>query len=176
MEPIPPVVIVAALERTSGVIGRDNTLLWHLPQDLKRFKTLTLGHPIIMGRKTYESILAILGKPFPNRTNIVVTRDAAYDAKHPAVIVTTSLEAALKAAKAMHPTEIHIGGGAEIYRQALPHTDRLHLTLVDDSTAHGDTYFPEYTEDFLVSTTQEPITENGITYQWVDFARRIPKQ
>lgn len=171
MEPTPPVVIAAALERTSRVIGRNNSLLWHLPQDLKRFKALTLGHPIIMGRKTYESILAILGKPFPNRTNIVVTRDATYDAKHPGVIVTTSFEAALAAAKATHPTEIHIGGGAELYRQALPYTDRLHLTLVADPTVSGDTFFPEYAKDFVITATHEPITEHGVTYQWVDLAR-----
>jgi len=74
----PPIVIVAAMSQPAQVIGDNNKLLWHIPADLKRFKALTLGHPIIMGRKTFESIVAILGKPLPQRTNIVVTRDTSY--------------------------------------------------------------------------------------------------
>lgn len=172
MAPKPPIVIVAALERTSRVIGRDNSLLWHLPQDLKRFKALTLGHPIIMGRKTYESILAILKKPFPGRTNIVVTRDAHYDPGHEGVIVATSLEAAFEAAAEEQPTEIHIGGGAELYRQALPFTSRLHLTLVDDPTVTGDAFFPPYEDTFTPNVIYPETTENNRTYQWVDLIRK----
>lgn len=142
-KPPVPVVIVVALSRKKRTIGYKNKLLWHIPADLKRFKELTLGHPVIMGRKTFESILAMLGKPLPGRTNIVVTRNIDYS--YPGIKVATSLEAAFARALEENPTEIHIGGGAEIYKEALPYTDELHLTLVESDT-YGDTYFPEYEE------------------------------
>jgi dihydrofolate reductase len=164
-----PVVIVAGMEKHSHAIGKENGLLWHVPADMKRFKALTLGHPVIMGRKTFESIVAILGKPLPGRTNIVVTRNDAY---HPeGAVVTHSLEEALTVAASEKPSEIHIGGGEEMYRQALPYTDRLHLTLFDDPDVVGDTHFPEFEADFVVVNEHEPAEHNGITYQWVDYAR-----
>jgi dihydrofolate reductase len=116
-------LIVAVAD--SGVIGRDNGLPWHLPEDLKRFKRLTLGKPIVMGRKTYESI----GKPLPGRQNIVVTRDPNY--RPAGVIVVKDPESALRAAG--DAPEIMIIGGAELFRVYLPFAGRIHLTRV-----HGD--------------------------------------
>lgn len=164
-----PVVIVVAMAKETRAIGRENGLLWDLPEDRKRFRDLTRGHPVILGRKTFESIVGILGKPLPDRPNIVVSRngDYAYDG----VEVVDSLEAALEAAYIHNPSEIHIGGGSQIYEQALPLTDRLHLTLVDD-TADGDAHFPGFEDSFEIDGTPETKTENGITYSWVDFVRK----
>ncbi|MEZ4103780.1 MAG: dihydrofolate reductase [Candidatus Paceibacterota bacterium] len=168
-KPKVPVVIVAAMSQGKHVIGKENKLLWHAPEDLKRFKSLTLGHPVIMGRKTFESIIEILGKPLPGRTNIVITRNPNYH--HEGIITTTSLEEAFAVAEKENPTEIHIGGGAEIYRQALPYVDRLHLTFFDDEP-EGDTFFPDFTQDF-VETKKHPSQEyEGLKYQWVDFERK----
>jgi dihydrofolate reductase len=124
-------IIVAAAE--NGVIGSDNRLPWHLPDDLKRFKALSLGKPIVMGRRTHESI----GKPLPGRTNIVVSRQQglAIDG----VIVAPSLDAALAAAGTA--PEVVIIGGAEIFRLALPRTDTIHLTRVHARVA-GNVHFP----------------------------------
>lgn len=163
-----PIVIVAAMSRTDRAIGNNNELLWHIPADLKRFKELTLGHPIIMGRKTFESILKILGKPLPGRTNIIVTRNNAYQA--PGTITAHSIEEALEIAKSENPTEIHIGGGAELYKLALPHTDRLHLTFIDDQ-GPADTFFPDFESDFTETKIYPEAKHNDLTYQWVDFVR-----
>lgn len=164
-----PVVIVAAISRKSRAIGYKNKLLWHIPADLKRFKELSMGHPIIMGRKTFESIVAMLGKPLPGRTNIVLTRNANYTAK--GAEVAHSLEAAFAIAERENPTEIHIGGGAELYEMSMPYVSKLHLTLVE-SEPIADTYFPEY-ENHFIPTKEYPATEGGnISYQWVDFEKR----
>jgi dihydrofolate reductase len=116
-------LIVAVAD--SGAIGRDNALPWHLPDDLKRFKRLTLGKPVVMGRKTFESI----GKPLPDRQNIVVTRDANY--RREGVSVVHDPAAALR--EAGGAPEIMVIGGAELFRVYLPHAGRVHLTRV-----HGD--------------------------------------
>ncbi|MGB5260434.1 MAG: type 3 dihydrofolate reductase [Gammaproteobacteria bacterium] len=124
-------IIVAMAD--NRVIGNDNRLPWHLPADLKHFKATTLGKPIIMGRKTWESI----GRPLPGRTNIVVTRDIHYPAD--GCVVVHSLDAALAAA-AGHD-EVMVIGGAEFYRQVLPQASTLYLTLVHDEF-EGDVFFP----------------------------------
>lgn len=127
-------IIVAAGE--NNAIGKDNDLIWHLSNDLKRFKRLTNGHHIIMGRKTFESF----PKPLPNRTHIVITRQKNY--KVPSgVIVTNSLEDAFKIAKNDHQPFV-IGGG-EIYKQAMPYVDKLEITRVHASFDEADTFFPE---------------------------------
>jgi len=125
------IVVAMAANR---VIGRDNQLPWHLPADLKYFKQTTMGKPILMGRKTWESI----GRPLPGRTNIVITRDENYDA--PGCVVVHSIEAALQAAAKQD--EVMIIGGAEFYRQVLPRTDRIYLTRINEDF-EGDTLFPE---------------------------------
>lgn len=145
-------IIVAAAK--NGVIGNNNQLPWHLPQDLKYFKSITLGKPVIMGRKTYESI----GRPLPGRTNIVVTRST--DWRTDGVVVANSLEQALdEAGKAITASatpviEAMIIGGAEIYCSALPLVDRVYLTQVDIEI-EGDAFFPTLSdaEWQLISTT-----------------------
>ncbi|MBI3899370.1 MAG: type 3 dihydrofolate reductase [Gammaproteobacteria bacterium] len=117
------------------VIGVRNTLPWHLPADLKYFRRLTVGHPIILGRRNYESI----GRPLPERTNIVITRRTDYSA--PGCRVVHTLEAALAAANGT--SEIFIVGGAEVYAQTLAQADRLYLTFVH-AVVPGDTFFPEF--------------------------------
>lgn len=140
------VSIIAAMGKNRA-IGKNNRLLWHIPEDLKRFKRLTQGHPVIMGRKTFESILASLGKPLPGRTNIVVTHNAAWN--YPGVISAPSIEEALARATELNSGEIFIIGGAQIYEQALPFADKLYLTLIDDEK-DGDSFFPPYENNFKI--------------------------
>ena len=163
------VVIVAVISRHKHSLGNKNRLLWHIPEDLKRFKEKTLGHPVIMGRKTFESIVAVLGKPLPNRTNIVVTRNPNFS--YAGVLVALSFEDALQEASKLNPSEIHIGGGADLYAQALPFVDELYLTLVDDEK-DADTFFPEFENEFKIATEHELQANNGITYQFVDYIRK----
>lgn len=132
--------LIVALDRRRG-IGRDNQLPWRLPADLKRFRELTTGHHLITGRKTYESI----GKPLPNRTMIIVTRQADFQAANgsESCLVAHSVEAALELAQARGETEVFVIGGAEIYAQTLNLADRLYLTLVEAEVA-ADAFFPTY--------------------------------
>ena len=132
------VALIAAVAN-NGVIGKGNHLPWHLPADFAHFKRVTMGKPMIMGRKTFESI----GRPLPGRTNIVVSRQEGYQPD--GVLVISSLEAALEhaqeIAKADRANEVMVGGGAEIYREAMPHADRMYITQVE-LEPDGDAYFP----------------------------------
>ncbi len=128
-----PLITLIVAVADSGVIGRDNTLPWHLPEDLKRFKRLTMGKPIVMGRKTFESI----GKPLPGRQNIVVTRDTNY--RREGVTVVHDAEAALRAAGPV--AEVMVIGGAELFRALLPRAGRIHLTRVHGNI-EGDVMWP----------------------------------
>lgn len=130
------VSIIAAVAR-GGVIGGGNALLWHISEDLKHFKAVTLGHPVVMGRKTFQS----LGRPLPGRTNVVVTRDASF--RPEGVTVVGSPEQAL--AMFDPRTEVFIIGGGQIYAQCMPLADRLYLTSVE-ADFEGDTFFPEIDE------------------------------
>lgn len=172
--------MVAALGN-NRVLGQNNELLWHIPDDLKRFKTLTLGHPVIMGRKTFESIVAVIGKPLPGRTNVVISRDPDY--KGPSfvektvdksgwapVLVYTSLDEAIAAASEIDTDQIFVIGGGQIYKAALPRTDTLYLTLIND-TKDGDVYFPAYETEFTNKTFEEQRAWNGLAYTWVDLKR-----
>lgn len=129
------VSIIVAMDSQGG-IGKDNRLPWRLSSDLKRFKELTMGHHLILGRKTFESI----GRPLPGRTMIVVSRNAEYRAAD--CIIAHSVEQALQLAAAAGESEAFVGGGAEIYRAALPSADRIYLTEVEAAVA-ADTFFPE---------------------------------
>ena len=129
------------------VIGRDGDLPWHLPADLKHFKNLTTGHPIIKGRKTFESI----GKPLPNRTNIVITRQQDFEAE--GCLVAHSLSEALMMAQQMD-SDVFIIGGAEIYKQAMFLADTIYLTEVHHSF-EGDTFFPEIDSVLWQETSRE---------------------
>lgn len=136
-----PVVSIIVAMTENRVIGRDGGLPWRrLSDDLKRFKALTTGHPIIMGRKTYAS----LDGPLPNRLNIIVTRREDYEPEDEGVCVAHSVEEAIEMARREEPEVIFIAGGEEIYRQALPRTDRIYLTLVHTTIDDGDTFFPGF--------------------------------
>ena len=136
--PEPGVALIAAVA-ANGVIGRGNRLPWRLPADLRRFKELTLGHALVMGRRTYESI----GRPLPGRVTVVLTRDPAF--APPGVAVARNLDEALAAAAAACPGsgEVFVAGGAEVYAQALPRAGRLYLTRVE-AEVEGDTRFPDF--------------------------------
>jgi dihydrofolate reductase len=127
-----PISIIAVLSEKDRAIGENDKLLWSIPEDLKRFKLLTSGNPVIMGRKTFESIIRYLKKPLPDRINIIVTRNLHFNYDHDDVIIANSLEQALERARALSPKEIFIIGGGEIYKQAISFTDQLYLTLVDE--------------------------------------------
>lgn len=131
--------LIAALDRHRG-IGKDNQLPWRLSADLKRFRELTMGHHLIVGRKTYESI----GKPLPGRTMIIVTRQPDFQAE--GSLVVDSVAAALALAESRGESEVFVIGGAEIYAQTLAQADRLYLTLVEAEVA-ADTFFPAFDEN-----------------------------
>lgn len=120
------------------VIGKNNNLPWHLPEDLKHFKELTLGKTVVMGRKTYESIFARLGKPLPGRTNVVITRQSDYQVPE-GVLVFHSLD---EAVSGLLSQDLYIIGGAEIYKQALPLAEVMYVTRVFGNF-EGDAFFPE---------------------------------
>jgi dihydrofolate reductase len=130
-------IIVAVAK--NNVIGNNNQLIWRLSADLKRFKALTTGHHILMGRKTFESI----GKALPNRTNIVITRSANF--QHPETVVLDDIQKGIDFAKLNGETELFVIGGGEIYKNVLPLADKLYLTKVHTSPL-GDTFFPELNE------------------------------
>ena len=158
-------LVVAMAE--NRVIGKDNQLIWHLPADLKHFKRLTTGHPIIMGRKTFEAI----GKPLPNRTNIIITHQAGYKAE--GCMVAHSLSEGLMMAQQMD-AEIFVIGGAEIYRQAMFLADTIYLTEVHH-TFEGDTFFPEIDSILWQGTSREfhkADEKNPYDYSFVTYKAR----
>ncbi len=193
--------IVVAVTRKDAAIGNGGKLLVHISDDLKRFKALTKGHSVIMGRKTFESI----GRPLPDRTNFVITHNPDFTAE--GVIVVRSLEEAIEKASSLLPpsleggangknphtsplplgsprdfpskgghkkeqNEIFIIGGGEIYKQGLPYTDKLYLTIVD-SDAEGDVFFPDWRKDFTKEVFREERFDEktGLKYTWVDLER-----
>lgn len=155
--------VVAIAE--NHAIGKNNQLLWHLPNDLKHFKTITSGHTVIMGRKTFDSV----GKPLPKRRNIIVTRqDLAIDGCE----VVNSVEAALALCK--NEDEVFIVGGAEIYKQSLHLVNRIYLTIVHQSF-DADSFFPEINVDEWKETAHEnfPADEkHSIPYSFITLERR----
>jgi dihydrofolate reductase len=150
------------------VLGKNNGLLWRIPDDMKRLRRLTDGHVLIMGRKTFDSIISARGAPLPNRTNIIITREPAW--RHEGVVVAHSIEEALEKAREFKDKEIFIFGGAQIYEQALPYADRLYMTLIDDQK-EGDAHFPEYESIFTKITFHEDREHEGLKYKWVDLDR-----
>ncbi|MDU0371637.1 dihydrofolate reductase [Hymenobacter endophyticus] len=151
----------------NGVIGGENRLLWHLPLDLKHFKQLTQGHPIIMGRKTYESI----GKPLPNRRNIVVTRQADWQTE--GCETAASVPQALELARTSDE-QIFVIGGGEIYRQALPAADVVYLTEVHYAF-EGDVTFPDLTASEWREEARErhePDEKHAYAFSFVTLRRR----
>ena len=162
--PKPVLTLLAAVAR-NGVIGIDNRLPWHLPADLKHFKALTLGHTVIMGRKTWESLPAKF-RPLPGRRNIVVTRDGTYRAE--GAVVALSLPAAVAAAE---NGEAFVIGGAELYAAALPLADRLQLTEIG-AEFEGDIHFPPIDPCHWHETSRETHrAEADFDYAFVTYER-----
>jgi len=156
--------LIVAVDENNG-IGKDNKLPWHLPADLKHFKALTTGHPIIMGRKTFESI----GKALPNRRNIVISRQTDYVAE--GVSVVSSLDEAFRICKT--DDESFVIGGAEIFKYALPLANILYLTVIHHEF-NADTFFPEINKENWIeaeSTTHEPDEKNIYAYTFIKYVR-----
>lgn len=146
------------------VIGRDNQLPWHIPEDLAYFKKHTINKAIVMGRNTYESI----GRPLPKRRNIVVSRQQ--DLKIEGVDVVHSIGDAVKLAEEAHP-EVMVIGGEQIFKTVLPDADRLYITLIHNEF-EGDTYFPEYGEGWVLTSESERFESNGVSFNYLIFDRK----
>jgi dihydrofolate reductase len=163
----PRLSFVVAMD-SNRLIGAHHTLPWRLPDDMKFFKAITMGKPVIMGRKTYESIPAPF-RPLAGRKNIVVTRDKTYQAE--GCIVAHSVEEALAAAGEVE--EIIVGGGAEVYRQLLPQADRIYLTLVEGQFK-GDVYFPQFDLSKWREVSREvhePDERHPYRFNWIILER-----
>lgn len=169
--------LIAAISE-NRVIGRDNDLPWHIPEDLKRFKEITKGHPVIMGRKTYESI----GRLLPNRTNIIITRDKEYTVE--GAVIVNSLDEALRRAQdknvniehgtinhelSTDENEIFIIGGGQIFEQSIKSADKLYLTVVH-TTIDGDAFFPEYS-DFNKEMYKRESSNEKYRYTFLDLIK-----
>lgn len=162
---------------TNRIIGNDGKLPWHLPSDMKRFKEITTGHPVIMGRKTFASILARAGKPLPNRMNVVITRDArSFLLRYPTpwlfqhqVLACSSLEESLATLR-LQP-EVFVIGGAEIYAQALPIANKMYFTQVG-GCFEGDAEFPQFDMSSWDEVHSELITTDTYPYTFSVLKRR----
>ena len=163
----PEIVIIAAVGAKDRLIGRGLELPWHIPEDLKRFKRLTLGHPLLMGRRTFQSLVEQFGGPLPGRRNIVITRSLTYRAPD-GIEVVHSVDAALAAVAGAE--RVFVGGGASIYAHFLSVADRMELTLVDGDH-EGDVFFPPY--EHLVGPLYEVTeTEEHEGFRFVTYVRR----
>lgn len=156
--------IIAAVGKNRE-LGKDNKLIWRISSDLKRLKTLTTGHSIIMGRKTYESI----GRALPNRTNIVISSDASL--KIEGVEVVHSIDEAIDVAKKSPGSdEIFIFGGARVFEQAIDRANKLYLTVIDAEDPDADAFFPDYSQ-FGKVVKRESGEENGLKFEYLDLER-----
>lgn len=145
------------------VIGRDNKLIWYIPKDLKRFKDLTTGKTIIMGRKTFESLPKVL----PDRQHIIVTRDTSFNIENDKVMVINNIEDIIKLKDTEE--EYFVIGGGEVYKTLLPYCKRLYLTVID-SEFKGDTYFPEIDFNrYIIEEEEIETTENGLKYSFINL-------
>lgn len=154
--------IICALSQNRA-IGKDGKLLWHIPEDLKRFKKLTLGRPVIMGRKTFESI----GKPLPDRLNIIITQKT--DFTHPGCVICHSLAEAIEVAAKKEKDEVFVIGGGQIYAQAIGLADKLYLTIVEGDF-EADTFFPDYSA-FKKVVFEKKEESQGLKYQFIELER-----
>ena len=155
-------VIVAIAK--GGVIGVNNTLPWHLPEDLKRFRALTTGHHIIMGRKTYDS----LGRLLPGRTTVIVTRNPNYQVE--GAIVVHSLEAAIAACG--DDNEAFLIGGAELYKDGLKLANKLYVTEIEAEYA-GDAFFPAYdAAEWVAGEAESHVSANGLGFKYINYQRQ----
>lgn len=166
----PRISAIAALSDKTRALGKGNQLLWKIPDDLKRLRAITMGHPLIMGRKTMEHVLATAGKPLTGRTSIVVTRDKSLSPQ--GFITVQSLDEALEKAKQSPggDEEIFIFGGGQIFTLALPITNRLYLTVVEDNP-EADAFFPDYSEFTKVIQKSEKMQSEGLNYYYLTLER-----
>ena len=163
MEERPIISMIAAIGAKTRAIGKGNALLWKIPEDLERFRDITKGHPVIMGRKTLDS----MGRPLPERTNIVITRDAHFERE--GCIPSASLEDALNKARLLGCKEIFVIGGGQIYEEAIAFADKLYLTLIE-SEVEGDSFFPDYSE-FTKVLQKKGGDWNGFHYTFTELER-----
>lgn len=169
----PKLISVVAVAR-NGCIGKDNALPWHIPEDLKRFKAITMGKPVVMGRKTYVSILNQLGRPLPGRPHYVLTRSPDWqpEAAHAEQVHRVdSLEEALWQCELQNEPEVMLIGGADVFAQALASTDVIELTEVD-ADVEGDAFFPDLVEaEWHREDLGAGQTEHGLAYRFVRLSR-----
>ncbi|MDZ7726639.1 MAG: dihydrofolate reductase [Candidatus Campbellbacteria bacterium] len=158
--------IIAAFTKKDRVLGKDGRMPWNIPSDLKRFKRLTTGHPVIMGRRTYESI----GRSLPNRTNIVVSGEMYGNGRNFTVARTPS-EAISKARENEGSDEVFIIGGQEVYRATLHKADRLYLTIIEEEF-EGDVFFPNFNEKEFRLVEKEEGSENGYNFTFLTLERK----
>lgn len=163
--------MVVAMDQKHG-IGRDNKIPWHLKEDLIRLKNLTLGHVVILGRTTYDSMVGYYnksGKEMPGKLYVVVTRDASYKPERKNAVAVLSIQDALQKAKEIEQEEVFIIGGQKIFEQTLPLTDRLYLTIIEKDS-QADTFFPEY-KDFVKVIEEEHKTGEEFNYTFKTLER-----
>ena len=164
---MPEIVLIAAVAEENRVIGKDKDLPWHIPEDLQHFKRLTTGHALLMGRRTFESIVHQFGGPLPNRRMVVLTTQGSFE-EYPGVETYASVDAALKALA--DEEVVFIGGGESIYEQFLPEADRLELTLIEGDY-EGDTYFPPF-EPLVGDVFEETAVDEREGFRFVTYERR----
>lgn len=158
------IILIAAMGQKRE-LGYQGDLLWHLPGDLPRFKQLTMGCPIIMGRKTFDSI----GKPLPGRTNIVLTQNQQFNVE--GITTANTEQQALEQAKATQSDDIFVIGGGEIYTVFLPYANRLELTLVEDSPAQADAFFPDYSDFGFTEISRQHNEADSLKFDYVSLER-----
>lgn len=155
-------IVVHDLNR---VIGQDNKMPWHIPNELAYFKEKTMGKAIVMGRSTFESI----GRPLPGRLNIVISRNTSYNAE--GVTVVHSIKEAIEVAN-KHHEEVMIIGGEQIFKEVLPYADLLYITLIEHEF-EGDTFFPTYEQNWeVISTSEQHSTDSGLKYTYMLYKRK----
>lgn len=164
----PEVAIIVAVTR-NGVIGRRGDMPFHIPADLRRFKAITMGHPLVMGRRTFDSLP---NGALPGRRNIVVSRSVD---TLPGAEIARSLEAAFEMCASDPTTEIMVCGGGEIYRQTIEVASRIYLTVIDADVADGDTFFPEIDPEIWKAEGEEQVVvdqRSGLKLTFIDYVRR----
>jgi len=159
--------IIAAIGKNRE-LGKDNKLLWHIPEDFKRFKALTLNSVVIMGRKTYESLPEKF-RPLPDRVNIVITRNHSFTTINQ-LIVVSSIEQAIEEGKKNGKKEIFIIGGAQVYSLGIEYVDKLYLTLVDKEYPDADTFFPDYSQ-FKKVVFEEKHQDEKYSYKFIELIK-----
>lgn len=153
----PRISFVVAMSKQTRAIGKNNDLLWRIPRDQRFFKEVTMGHPMIMGSKTFDSI----GRVLPGRASIVLTRNKDWIQK--GVVVCHTIASCIEKATQLDPEEVCIIGGGEVFTLALPYVNRIYLTEVDDAV-EGDAYFPTYDETLFTEVNKEEGTHEGLSF------------